>query len=364
MHKKASKILKAARFISLPVVVFAAVWAFLGLFHSPYADWLTVETPAYAVVGSPLDVRITLGNVPEPSVLVVNVYLLGKSHKVVGRLPAPPPSPSVQSGGTYMFKIDVTSQEKMAFIQLVIWVSPTGDWRMRTKGANSEAIPIRVPETAIKNPAFKKIRAFAIPSAPNPETPFRPGARPPETEVFPGSSTSFLWALAVLLTASGLVCLIQGIRRRQGGGTGQTRGRRFWTGSAVILFLAVPWELFRLEERLSAWGRKVVVRLDLYYIRQTYQKAAIALIAAGIACILWLSAKALLRRRHRSRPALVTTAMAVYLGLALAGALSFHYMDVLRGISVAGASMIDLAKAACAAAVLVLGLRSLRKEKV
>jgi hypothetical protein len=357
------KIPKAAYFIALLVLVFAAVWGFLNLFHSPYADWLTVETPRYAVVGSPMDVRITLGNVPERSLLVVNIYLLGKNHKAVGRLPAPSPPLPAQSGRTYSFRFDVTEKEKMAFVQLVIWVSPMGDWRTRTHGASTIGIPVKWPEERAGIPGFQKVRVFSNQSSPNPEIPFQPGGRPPEPEVLPKTFAPIQLVLLALLVSGGLACLANAARRRSGrlpDGTGEWR---FWFGAAAVLFLAVFWEAFHVSGRLSIWGRKMIEGMDIYYARQSYQRTLLALIAAGSACLLILTARAIARKRVPPHLTAVGALLAFYLGGSLAGALSFHYVDVLRGVVVAGISVVDAVKAICAGAVLLLSLLALRCKK-
>jgi hypothetical protein len=365
MDEKRRKAMRASLGVAVPVLVFVAAWAFLSLFHSPYADWLKVEAPRYAVVGSPLDVRITIGKAPEPSLLAVSVYLLGKDLNGAGRLPAPSPPVSVHSGGTYPFRIDVTEKKNMAFVQLVIWLSPTGDWQTRTNGANMEPIPVRNARPRAEDGEFREVRAYAISNAQNPDIVFQPGGRPPKSEAYPASSAPFRLGLAALLASSGLVFILNLARRRpardRGGWAGKER--LFWMGTAILLFLLALSELFVLEGRLSEWGRKIIIGLDLYNFRQSYQKAGLALIAAGIGVLLVLFPRLHAGRRDRFRTALAGLALAVYVGLSLAGALSFHYVDVARRISFAGLSLIDAVKAACAAAVLLLGFLAFRSEK-
>ncbi len=352
-------------FAAVLFFIFAGVWAFLSLFHSPYANWLTVEAPRYAVVGSPMDVRVTLGNVPGSSHLVVNIYLLGKSHLAAGRLPAPSPPIPVQSGGTYPFRINVTEQEKMAFVQLVIWVSPTGDWRTRTNGANAEAIPVRVPNGHEAEPEFGKIRVYAIPNTLNPDTPFLPGGRPPEPEVFHDPPGSVRLALLALIILGGLACAANALRRRPArlrlaGPEGEWW---LWAVSATVLFLAAFFEIFHVGRRLSELGRRIIVGMDLYYARQSYQRPLLALIAAATSGLLFLAVRAVRRKRLRPHITAVGVVLALYLGGSLAGAISFHYLDVLRGVSLAGISVIGAGKTVCAAAVLILSLAALRADR-
>jgi hypothetical protein len=362
MNEKRQKILQTASLAAIPLAVFAVVLGLLSFLHTPYANWLKVEAPTYAVAGSPLDVRITLGQVPDPTLLVVNLYLLERSHRAISGHPSLTPSPSVQSGGVYSFKVDVKEAEKLALVQLVIYLSPTGDWRTRTHAASSEAIPVKIPKEHAASPGLKTIRAFVLSSPRNRELPFQPGGGPPERTFVHRSSAGFQMFLLGLLAAGGLVCLIRSKSLRPIAGPGTTREWLFWRGSAILLFLGFLWEIFRLEERLSVWGRRFIVNLDVYYFRQTYQKAVIALIAAGFAAILIISFRAISRNRDRLVPAIAGLALAGYACLALAGALSFHYIDSLHRISLAGVSLVDAAKAACAAAVLILGLIAPRPD--
>jgi hypothetical protein len=133
---------------------------------------------------------------------------------------------------------------------------------------------------------------------------------------------------------------------------------RLWTGAAVVLFLLALSEFFLLEERISRLGRDIVVGLDLYNLREPYQKLAIALIAAAAVAALVFSVRPLRKRTDRLPLAAAGLSLAGYLGLALAGTLSYHYVDVLKRHSV-----LDFFKAACAAAVLIAGLLLLRRKK-
>lgn len=362
MNERRKKILRTALLAAIPLAVFAVTLGLLSFLHTPYANWLKVEAPAYAVVGRPIDVRITLGDVPESSLLVVNIYLLGKNHAGVGRLPAPSAPVPARSGGVYSFRIDVKGVEKLAVIQLVIYLTPTGDWAVRTHGASTEGIPVKAAGSPAARPALRTYLASIIRRSTHPDAAFRPGARPDGPDVPAAPRTPFLFVLLGLLGSAGLACLVRGMRWRPAVSRGPASDRLLWLAAAMVLFLGLFWEIFRLEERLSAWGRRFIVNLDVYYFRQTYQKEVIALIAAGFAGILVLSFRAISRNRARWVPVIAGLALAGYVCVALAGALSFHYIDSLHRISLAGVSLVNAAKAVCAAAVLILGLIAPRPD--
>jgi hypothetical protein len=200
--------------------------------------------------------------------------------------------------------------------------------------------------------------------APNPETPFQPGARPAEPEVFRSSITLFRLALLALLASGGLVCAVNAVCRRQDRVPGTKVEWRLWGAAAAVLFLAVFWEAFHITGRLSRLGRQLLAVLDVYYARQTYQRVLVALIAAVSAGLLILAARAITRKRIPPHLTAVVALLVFCISGSFAGALSFHYVDILRGVSLAGISVVEAAKAVCAAAVLILGLLALRKEKV
>ncbi len=337
--------------IAVPAAVFGATLALLSLLHTPYASWLQVEAPAYAVAGSTLDVRITLGQVPEPTLLVVYPYLLGKNHKAIIGYPSLTPSPSVQSGGTYSFRIEVKEAEKVALLELVIYLSPTGMWRARSDTARSEAIPVRTRRSPVASAALRKTQTFAESSRDSDAR-----VRPVGEASTPASRASRM-LLSALLTAGCLVCAIRWARR-SAAGPGRTRERMFWRGASIVLLLGSLWEVLRLEERLAEWGRDVVSRLDIYYLHQSFQKVAVALLAAGLAAVLVASVRAVTRNRALLVAVVTGVALACYTGLSLAGALSFHYIDALKRALLNGVSVLDMAKAVCAAAVLALALFS------
>jgi hypothetical protein len=121
--------------------------------------------------------------------------------------------------------------------------------------------------------------------------------------------------------------------------------------------------MFLLEGRLADWGRAFVLRLDVYNFRQAFQKAGLALIAAAAAVLILVAARTLRRHRGLAPLTLAATALAGYLALSLAGAMSFHYVDVMRGISRNGMSLVDALKAVLAAVVLLSGLWGFRAGK-
>jgi len=191
----------------------------------------------------------------------------------------------------------------------------------------------------------------------NPDVPFQPGAGSPEpTPVY--SSATFRTFLAGLLAVGAMACLVRSLRPRvvgrQGADQGPRQERLFLRGAAVLFLLGFFWEVLRLEDRLSDWGRDVVSLLGLYYYRQSYQEAGLAFLAAAFAVVLILCVRAVVRRRTRLYPVLAGLALAGYVGLSLAAAASFHYLDTWERMSLVGASVVDLARAACVAAALAL----------
>jgi hypothetical protein len=403
MDVRRRKMFRAAAFAAFLVLVAFLAWMFLSLFHSPYADWLSVEAPRDVAAGEKTSARVTLGEVPEPSVLVVGLYFLARDHEPIGSRHASGPSPGIRSGGTYTFEFEVTPQEKLALVQFVLYLSPNGNWRDRTRGANSEVIPVKAPKKPGAVSAWRKVRAYAIARTSHPEAPFRPGGHPPPPDLIPAVPTPSGAVLFALLVSGGLIFRLEARRlrtiarfeegRRAAGGTGggeaapaagksearngharivsgrrgtgpTGRDRRLWLAVSGVLFVLAVSEFLLLEVRISSWGRRIAEELDLYYLRQPVQKAVIAAMIAGAAGILVLAARSLMEGRGRSRPKLAGVLVALYLGLAVSGSLSFHYMDDLKSIRLSGVSLVDAAKILLAAALLAVGLSALAKRRV
>ncbi|HYA48685.1 MAG TPA: hypothetical protein VEG35_03210 [Burkholderiales bacterium] len=368
MPKPRRKPTSIVLFMAVAVLAFGAVWAILSVFHDRYADWLTVETPRAAVVGQPFDFRVSVHRASEPSVLDISVYVLGWNLVPVGRLSGFHFHEAVHAGDTREFRLDVKPVDKMAYIQFVLWLSPTGDWNMRTAGADTAPVPVRTGKLS-NGGGWRKLPAFVNNKARHPDARLLAAGRPPESGPYRASSSPFRAALAALLVLGGLVILFGPVRRDRKAKEGSAAGvppagsgkeHRAWTAIAVLSFLLAMSEVFLLEGRVAGWGRGFVYRLGLYNFRQIGQKAGLALAAAALAVLLLLAAQTLGRRRALAPLVVAATAMAGYLVLALAGALSFHYVDIARRISLAGLSLVDAVKAVCAAAVLLVGVLELR----
>ncbi|HVP91311.1 MAG TPA: hypothetical protein VMS75_08855 [Terriglobales bacterium] len=366
MPKTRRRLTSIVLLAAVPVVVFAVVWAMLSVFHGHYADWLTVEAPRAAAAGQPFNLRVTVRRASEPSVLAVSVYVLGWNLVPVGRLPGFHPQNPVHAGDAREFRLDVRPVEKMAYIQFVLWLSPTGDWNARTAGANTAPVPVRAGKPSKGAAEFRALHAFVNDRALDPEGAVLPGRKPPESEPYPASSAPFRGALAALLVLGGAAILLGRARRGRAANAESAAGvplrsgkeRRVWTAVAFLTFLLALSELFLFEGRVAGWGRSLVYRLGVYNFRQSAQKAGLALVAAAVAVLLLLDARTLIRRRDLAPVVLAATAMAVYLALSLAGAMSFHYVDVMRGVGWRGVSLVDGLKALAAVAVLAAGLRA------
>jgi hypothetical protein len=250
----------------------------------------------------------------------------------------------------------VTPQEKLALIQFVLYLSPNGDWRDRTRGADSEVIPVKAPKKSGANPAWRKVRVYAIARTSHPETPFRPGGRPPPPDIIPAVPTPSGLVLFAFLVSGGLIFILDARRPRA--------DRGLWLVMSGVLFVLAVWEFLRLEIRISSWGRRMAEELDLYYLRQPLQKAVIAAVIAAAAGILVLAARSVLKGRGRSRLRLAGSLVALYLGLALSGSLSFHYIDELKAVRLFGVSLVDAVKILLAAVLLAVGLSALWKGRV
>jgi hypothetical protein len=128
-------------------LIFAAAWAVVDRVERRarvrnQPRWLTVEASPLAVVGRPVDLRVTLQDLPGPEMIVCGLRWTAADRRVTGGLASAGPARETRGGETIDFRIEVRDREEMRFVSAVIYLSPTGRWQDRTRGASTELIPV------------------------------------------------------------------------------------------------------------------------------------------------------------------------------------------------------------------------------
>jgi len=125
-------------------------------------------------------------------------------------------------------------------------------------------------------------------------------------------------------------------------------------------------ELTRIKRRagvvghLAAWGRRLAEEGNLYDLRKPFQKALMAAVAAAAMGLFFLFLRAL--RKPGSHLLLwgVGIGLAAYLSASFISVLSFHAVDVVRGMTWPGLSPVDAARGAGALVSLFAAVFAIR----
>ena len=135
-----------------------------------------------------------------------------------------------------------------------------------------------------------------------------------------------------------------------------------WMAFALLLAVSAAVEISGIAGHLAAWGRRLAEGRGVYELRQPAQKAIMAAVAtAGLGLVILFIRAA---RRTGSRRFLWWSGigLAAYLALSFVSVLSFHAVDVARGMLWHGVSPVDAARGAGAAVALVAALAALRRR--
>ncbi len=356
MEKDFGKKLKPAGLAAALVLVFGATWMVLDRTeHRP--GWLTVEAPAAAVVGQPLEIRATLKKAVETTRIVCSLHRAGADRKIRGYLASSGPPREAGGGGTYSFMFEVPEREDMAFASAIIFLSPTGQWQDGTRAVSTKLMPVMRDGPAGENRGLQKTRVYHYATAAE-----SAAAKAAEREPRRGSSP---WAhpiIFVILISSAVLCRAKAGHRRPEARPEETRDRTIWLAFAAVFVLSAFLELSGVVGHLAAWGRRLAQEGNVYDLRKPYQKAAMAAVAAGALGLFFLFLRAM--RKPGSHRFLwgVGIGLAAYLSVSSVSVLSFHAVDVVRGMTWHGLSPVDAARGAGALVSLFAAVFALTRK--
>ena len=350
-------------------VILAAVLAvlfFLGMMlrfrYRQQASWLTVDAPASATAGRPLELKVRLREIPVSGYLVATLHRSGRDRASSGRISSGGSRPLAADAETYTFSIDIPVMAELDFVYAVLYLSPTGGWDDRTRAAYSVPIPVRKPAPVTAEPSWRRLRFFRMYYSPPGVPDSRAPAAPEPQEKSLRTRTPVRISLFILLAASGLLCLTLYKRRHSAGTPGSLQEGRRWMVFAVVLLLAAASEFLLLDEMLTEWGRGIAISSNVYFMRRPVQMAGIAIIAGGGGSLFILSLVSLLRNRALSRLRLAGICLSIYLAVSLVEMLSFHQVDSLKRFVYLGVSIIDWGKGFGAAATLAAVIFALCRD--
>lgn len=111
-------------------------------------DWCTIETPATASPGTPIEIKVTLKTGVEPAKLAADLHWMKKNGMFGGML-SWTPRKDARNGGVFAFKHSPKLTDEMGSISPLVFLSPDGDFKNKTKLAHGKNILVAMdPATA------------------------------------------------------------------------------------------------------------------------------------------------------------------------------------------------------------------------
>ncbi len=344
-------------------LIFAAAWAVVDLVDRRVRmrdrpDWLTVEASLPAVVGRPFELRVTLADLAGPELIVCGLRWTAADRRITGELASAGPARETRGGEILDFRIEVREKEEMRFVSAVIYLSPTGRWQDRTRGASTELIPVRRGTEAAEVPPPRALRMSRT------ATPAEQAAQESRRASERRSPPVLLrLLLVVVLLSGGALCGAAAVRQSRGRTRPLLLVRLAWAGIGLILIVSGVLETFDIPDRITEWARLAFMERDIYEMRRPLQGAAAVTAAAVTAALLVFGLGAAARSRDHRWLWAVGVGVVVYLSMTLVGMTSFHPIDVLRRITVLGVSAFHAARGAGAVLALVAAAAALQKTR-
>lgn len=331
------------------LLVFAAAWIILDRTEDR-PGWLRVEAPAVAVVGRPLEVRVTIEKPAGAAWISCTLHRANADRRGWGFLASAGPARPAAAGETYTFVFDVPERAETAFAFPLIFLSPTGKWEDGTRAATAQYMPVLRQETApgLTAPARRKVHRY-------PTSAETARKREREAKAKPLGRPS-VWVhpvLGGLLAAAAAFAAAAG--RKKGGpppGPAAARERRAWLILAIVLAAAAVVEMTGIAGHVTAWGRRWAEARGVYELRRPAQKAIMAATAAASLGLFFLFIRAVRRAGSNRRLLWSAIGLADYLAVSFVSVLSFHAVDVARGLVWHGLSPVDALRGVGAAVAL------------
>ena len=341
------------------VLVFAATWIALSL-TDDRPGWLIVEAPETVVVGLPLEIRVTLKRSVKATQINCTLHRANAERKGWGYLASSGPSRPAAGGGTYSFVFDqVPEREDTSFAFALIFLSPTGKWEDATLAATAKYLPVTRDDAARADRGLRKTQVYNYPTAA--ET-ARAQAKA-RTERTPGRPSVWVHPLlGLLLLAAAVLSWIKARRSRTAAVPGETGESAVWLAIAVLLAASAAGELSGIAGHITAWGRRLAEVQGVYEFRRPVQKAVMAAVAAASLGFFILFIRAVRKPGPHRALWWAGTGLAAFLAVSLVSVLSFHAVDVARGMVWHGVSPVDAVRGAGALVAFLAAFAAVRQS--
>jgi hypothetical protein len=223
----------------------------------------------------------------------------------------------------------------------LVYLSPSGEWRDGTRAVATALIPV-----GRERGPFERVAIRHYPTAAGAAASRSAGARAEPARTSSVRSTA--WAhpvIAVLLLAAAYFAVRAG-GRDPSGRPGAPGERAVWLFFAAALAVSAAVEISGLAGHLASLGRRLAGQVHVYDYRRPFQKAVMSATVAASLGLFFLFIRA--PQRPGSPRALwwAGLGLAEYAALSFAGVLSFHAVDVFRGLSWHGLAPFDALRGA------------------
>jgi len=294
-------------------------------------DWVAVEAPAVVHVGETLPMRIQVSGLEAASQVCADLHWASNRESSCGFLASGGTKPVGSAGGSFDFNLQVRPVDGLRYVQGVLFISPTGQWRDHTRVAVTELIPVK-GGASVGLPFLARLGVHPVGGSHVPE-----GYRTP---------VLFRWLLGLIWCASA-VALWFGASPLMGAEAAARPGRGGLRVLPFVLLLTGCWEAFGAGDwvgtQVRAWARAE----ELYHGRVIFQKVMVCLlfaIAVMVAHRAW-------GRRRAIHPVLF--GFGIYLALTLADLVSLHGLDQWAWRSWHGIPLLGACKMVCAIVLLI-----------
>lgn len=335
-------------------LAFAAAWFVLDLTERR-PRWVVIEATAAAAVGRPFEVRVTLAEPVEATMLSCTLHRANDERRGWGFLASAGPARPAAGGGTEVFAFNVPNKAETAYVFALVFLSPTGEWKDATRAVATELVPVSPAGAGEAGRPLERLAVRTYPTAARAEA-MRAAAtrarRRPPAWVHP-----FLAALLLAAAWAAVRAGRAGPWRRPESSAERTT----WILFAAVLAVGAFIEVSGFAGAVAAFGRQWARGAQIYDVRRPLQKLIMAGLAAGSLGLFFLFVRAVRRPGPRRDLWWAGIGLADYLVLSFVGVLSFHAVDSARSVVLLGVPPYDAVRAAGVLAALVAGLAAARR---
>lgn len=323
-------------------LVFSATWFLLDRSEAR-PRWLRVEAPEFAVVGRSLEVRVTLADAVGPARISCTLHRAKADRKEGNYLASAGPDRPAAGGGTYSFVFEVPEHKDMDYVFALVFLSPTGEWRAGTRAVTTRRLPVRRDAPPERRAELVRTPLYRYPTA---EESAAKAARP-STRKAAGPRPAWTHpVLAAVLLAAAALSLVRAGRSGAAAGSEAAGERAVWLAFAAVLVLGAGLEVSGLAGQVVAAARRLAEEANVYEARKAFQKVIMAAVAAAGLGLFLIFLRAVRRPGRHRHLWWAGIGLALYFSVSFVSALSFHAIDVARGMTWAGIPLVDAVRGA------------------